>query len=85
MAAIEAVIRAVAPKPVNELIGPRSGPVPLADLAAAGARRISLGGAHYRVAMGALDATAKSLASGDFSVMSGALPSSAFTRIFPKG
>jgi 2-methylisocitrate lyase-like PEP mutase family enzyme len=85
MDAIRAVVRAVAPKPVNVLIGPRSGAVPAADLAAAGVRRISLGGVLYRVAMGALDGAAKALAKGDLSVGAGALPSSAFTRLFPSG
>ena len=41
---------AVAPKPVNVLIGPRSGLVPLADLAAAGVRRVSAGGLIARAA-----------------------------------
>jgi 2-methylisocitrate lyase-like PEP mutase family enzyme len=73
----------VAPKPVNVLIGPRSGPVSVADLAAAGVRRISLGGALYRVAMGGFDAALKALAGGDLSVATTALPSKAFTAYFP--
>lgn len=78
------VVRAVAPKPVNILIGPRTGPVPLSELAAAGARRISLGGVLYRVAMGALDAAAKALAAGDLAAgTANALPSKAFTAHFP--
>jgi 2-methylisocitrate lyase-like PEP mutase family enzyme len=84
MDAVRAVVRAVAPKPVNVLIGPSTGPVPLAELAAAGARRISLGGRLYAVAMGALDAAAKALASGDMAGgTAGALPSRAFTGQFP--
>ena len=63
--AIRAVVRAVAPKPVNVLIGPRSGAVSLADLAAAGVRRVSLGGALYRRAMGGLRDAAQALQSGD--------------------
>lgn len=62
MAAITAVIRAVAPKPVNVLIGPG---VPLADLAAAGARRVSLGAALYRRALGGLADAAEALRRGD--------------------
>ncbi len=46
--AIRAVVSAVAPKPVNVVVGPRSGPVPLAVLAEAGVKRVSLGGALYR-------------------------------------
>ena len=43
VAAILAVARAVAPKPVNVLLGPRSGMVTMTELAAAGVRRVSLG------------------------------------------
>jgi 2-methylisocitrate lyase-like PEP mutase family enzyme len=45
------VVRAVAPKPVNVLIGPG---VQLADLADAGVRHVSLGAILYRRAMGGL-------------------------------
>ena len=84
MDAVRAVVRAVAPKPVNVLIGPRSGTVPVAELAAAGARRISLGGALYRVAMGAVEASVRALAAGDMAAcLDGALPSGAFTKFFP--
>lgn len=50
MAAIRAVVAAVAPKPVNVMMGPRSGLVPLAELAAAGVRRVSAGGMIARAA-----------------------------------
>lgn len=75
MDAIRAVVKAVAPKPVNVLIGPRSGPVPASELEAAGVRRISLGGALYRRAMGALADAAKSLSAGDLAgALRGAYP-----------
>ena len=85
VAAILAVARAVAPKPVNVLLGPRSGMVTMTELAAAGVRRVSLGGAAlYRVAMRQLDTAAKALAAGDIAAaMTPALPSSAFTGLFP--
>jgi 2-methylisocitrate lyase-like PEP mutase family enzyme len=63
--AVRAVIRAVAPRPVNVLIGPASGPVPLAELLACGVRRMSLGGALYRRAMAGLADAARELAAGD--------------------
>jgi len=86
MAAILAVVKAVAPKPVNVLLGPRSGMVPFADLAAAGVRRVSLGGALYRVAVRQLETAAIALAAGDIAgAMTKALPSAAFTKFFPKG
>ncbi len=50
--AIRKVVAAVAPRPVNVLLGPRSGLVPLEVLAAAGVRRVSVGGAIARVAYG---------------------------------
>lgn len=65
MDAIRAVVRAVAPKPVNVLIGSRSGPVSFQALQDAGARRISLGGALYRAAMGGLVQSAQALTAGD--------------------
>ena len=41
-------------KPLNVLIGPKSGPVPVAELAALGVRRISLGSSLANAANGAL-------------------------------
>ncbi len=85
MAAILAVVQAVAPKPVNVLLGPRSGMVTMAELAAAGVRRVSLGGALYRVAMRQIETAAKALAAGDIAAAIGpALPSAAFTGLFPE-
>lgn len=52
MVAIRTVVAAVSPKPVNVLIGPRDGPVPLGTLAEAGVRRVSIGGAFARAAYG---------------------------------
>ena len=63
--AIRAVAATVAPKPLNVLIGPRTGPVPLAVLAGAGVRRVSLGGAVARAAYGQAIAMGQALATGD--------------------
>jgi 2-methylisocitrate lyase-like PEP mutase family enzyme len=85
MDAIRAVVKAVAPKPVNVLLGPRTGMVPMADLAAAGVRRVSLGAALYRVALRSVENAGKALLAGDLAgAMGSALPSSAFTGLFPK-
>ncbi|MFL1463940.1 isocitrate lyase/phosphoenolpyruvate mutase family protein [Roseococcus sp. DSY-14] len=65
MAAVRAVVRAVAPLPVNILLGPRGGAVPLAELAAAGVRRVSTGGALYRLAMGALRDAGRRMRAGE--------------------
>ncbi|MEN0073618.1 MAG: isocitrate lyase/phosphoenolpyruvate mutase family protein [Paracraurococcus sp.] len=63
--AIRRVVAAVAPKPVNVLIGPRAGLVPMAELAAAGVRRVSLGGALARGAYGAALEMGQALLAGD--------------------
>jgi 2-methylisocitrate lyase-like PEP mutase family enzyme len=72
--AIAAVVRAVAPKPVNVLIGPGDGAVPLARLSALGVRRVSVGGALYRVALSALVETAAALREGDLEAVTHAIP-----------
>ncbi len=71
MDAVCKVVQAVAPKPVNLVFAPTSGPVPLADLAAAGVKRVSVGGALYRCAMDGLVAAAAALSRGD---IAGAAP-----------
>lgn len=83
MAAIEAAVKAVAPLPVNVVMGPRSGAVPVAVLAAAGVRRISIGGALYRQAMGAMVGAARRLRAGDLDIMGGAPSSAEITGLLP--
>jgi 2-methylisocitrate lyase-like PEP mutase family enzyme len=71
---IAAVVKAVAPKPVNVLVG---GPIGLtvADLAALGVRRISTGGALARAAWGGFLSAAKPLAQqGRFDALAAAAP-----------
>ncbi len=65
MDAIRRVVKAVAPKPVEVLIGPGTGPVSIAELQAAGVRRVSLGSALYRHVMAGLQQTAAALATGN--------------------
>jgi 2-methylisocitrate lyase-like PEP mutase family enzyme len=82
MDAIAAVVAAVAPKPVNVLIGP-SKPVPLAELSAAGVRRISVGGALYRSAMASLVEAAGALRDGDLSIFSDTVSGSEIAGLLP--
>ena len=82
MDAIRAVVAAVAPKPVNVLIGPGK-TVPLAELSAAGVRRVSVGGALYRRAMTSLVETARALRDGDLTVFSGAISGSEIAGLLP--
>ncbi|TPG56968.1 isocitrate lyase/phosphoenolpyruvate mutase family protein [Roseomonas nepalensis] len=72
--AIRAVVRAVAPRPVNVLIGPRSGAVPLDRLAALGVRRVSVGGALARAAYGAALEAGRALARGDMAAIAALTP-----------
>ncbi len=75
--AIRAVCKAVAPKPVNVLGGIQGLTFPVADLAAAGVRRISLGGSLTRAALGALMSAAREMkGKGTFTFVDQAAPSS---------
>lgn len=65
MSDVAAIVKAVAPKPVNIVVGTMEGPVPVADLQKAGVKRISMGVALYTRVMGDLKLAAKQLADGD--------------------
>jgi len=82
--AIRKAVLAVAPKPLNVLIGPQSGPVPLAMLAEAGVRRVSLGGALYRCAMAGLVQAAQGLAAGDLTTARRGIPGSEIEVLLPQ-
>ena len=69
---IAAIVAAVAPKPVNVLVG--SDTTTVAALAALGVRRISVGGALARVAWAAVADAAAAMAAGSFSGLAGAVP-----------
>jgi 2-methylisocitrate lyase-like PEP mutase family enzyme len=70
---IEAVVAAVAPKPVNLLVGSVSD-LTMQEIAALGVRRVSVGGALARAAWGAFIRAAESLAEGRFDGFEGAAP-----------
>lgn len=73
MGDIKAVVKAVAPKPLNVLAG--SDFTTVAELAAAGVRRISVGGALARTAWTAFLSAAKEIAeNGTFSALGRAMP-----------
>ena len=81
---ITAVVRAVAPKPVNVLVG--SDFTSVAELAEAGVRRISVGGALARMAWTGFIGAATDIAErGTFSGLAGAVASSDIEGAFPKG
>jgi 2-methylisocitrate lyase-like PEP mutase family enzyme len=65
MAGVRAIVKAVAPKPVNIVVGTMSGPVPWAELQKAGVKRVSMGVSLYTRVMGDLRKAARQLAGGD--------------------
>jgi methylisocitrate lyase len=84
MSDITAVVRAVAPNPVNVLVGGDFTSV--AELAEAGVRRISVGGALARMAWAGFIGAATEIAErGTFSGLAGAVASSDIEGSFPKG
>jgi 2-methylisocitrate lyase-like PEP mutase family enzyme len=58
---VSAVVKAVAPRPVNVLVGTTAMQLPLDELAELGVKRVSLGSALARVAYGALMQAAEGL------------------------
>ncbi len=81
-AEIEAVVKAVAPKPVNFLNGGAFG-FTVADIAALGVRRISVGGSLARVAMAAFIRTATEIAKeGKFDGFAGLITNQELNKFF---
>jgi 2-methylisocitrate lyase-like PEP mutase family enzyme len=78
---IETVVKAVAPKPVNFLMA--GSHFTVADLAAMGVRRISVGGTLARVAMHAFAASAREIAEqGRFGSFAGIMPNAELNAFF---
>lgn len=74
MEQVHAIVRAVAPRPVNVLVG--SDWTTVADLTAAGVRRISVGGALARTAWGGFLTAAREIATaGTFQALTTGAPS----------
>jgi len=79
---IEAVVKAVAPKPVNFLAGWALG-MTVRDIAALGVRRISVGGSLARVAMHAFVRTATEIAKeGKFDGFAGLISNAELNKFF---
>lgn len=72
---VRKIVAAVAPKPVNLVIGTMAGPIPWAELQKAGVKRVSLGLALYTNAMGSLQEAANALAKGDMKTASAGMSS----------
>jgi 2-methylisocitrate lyase-like PEP mutase family enzyme len=65
MDAVRAIVKAVAPKPVNLLIGTMKETLPFAEVQKAGVKRVSMGVALYTRVMADLRKAAAELAQGD--------------------
>ena len=65
MDAVRAIVKAVAPKPVNLVVGTMNGALPFAQLQKAGIKRVSMGVSLYSRVMGDLRKAAQQLADGD--------------------
>ena len=80
---VREIVRGVAPKPVNVLATARLGSV--AEIAATGARRISVGGALARTAWTAFLAAAREIAErGTFGGLAGLVTGDAMSEVFGK-
>jgi 2-methylisocitrate lyase-like PEP mutase family enzyme len=83
-AQIDAILKAVDPKPVNVLVSANAG-LRVADLAAMGVRRISVGSALARAAWTGFIRAAKLIAElGDFTGFEGLTPGAALNEFFDK-
>jgi 2-methylisocitrate lyase-like PEP mutase family enzyme len=78
---ISAVVAAVAPKPVNLLVGSVSS-LTLQDIAGLGVRRVSVGGALARAAWGGFMRAAQGLAQGRFDGFAGAASGAELNALF---
>ena len=81
MDAVRAIVKAVAPKPVNLNISPASGVVSVAELHAAGVRRISFGAAPYRHAMSALKEALEAGRKGNLIPVASGIPFGVITKM----
>jgi 2-methylisocitrate lyase-like PEP mutase family enzyme len=75
------LVDAVAPTPVNVLIGTDAG-LTVADLAEMGVRRVSVGSALARAAWGGFDRAARALRDGSFAGLDGAMPFADLNHFF---
>lgn len=65
LAVVETIVKAVAPKPVNIVVGTKAGTPTVAELSRAGVKRISTGSSLYNHAAASLQAAAQALTVGD--------------------
>ncbi|TNM36547.1 isocitrate lyase/phosphoenolpyruvate mutase family protein [Nocardioides albidus] len=81
--ALRTIVEAVAPKPVNVLVGGPSS-LTVAEIAALGVRRISVGGALARAAWGGFERAAAGLVEGRFDGFERAVPGADLNALFDR-
>jgi len=81
---IAAIVKAVAPKPVNVLVSSPGHDLTMERLTKLGVRRVSVGGALARVAWAAFMRAARGLASGSFEGLTDAASSAELNQIFSR-
>lgn len=80
---IEAIVKAVSPKPVNVLMPIRGHALPVSELAHLGVRRVSVGSGLARVAWGAFIRAARSInETGTFDAFADAAPFNELNNVF---
>ena len=81
---ISEVIKAVTPKPVNIVLGAAGFDISFNELADLGVKRVSLGSALARAALGAFQRAAVELSQGSYGFVNDAVPYSELNKIFGK-
>ena len=84
MAAVDAIVKAVAPKPVNIVVGTKSEKPTVAELSAAGVKRISIGSALYLHAAAAVRSAATALTQGDLTTPTTGMPLGEVVALIPE-
>jgi 2-methylisocitrate lyase-like PEP mutase family enzyme len=74
MDAVRVIVNAVAPKPVNVVVGTKAQTPTVAELSKAGVRRISTGSALYTHLAATLQHAAISLTKGDLAAATAGMP-----------
>jgi 2-methylisocitrate lyase-like PEP mutase family enzyme len=81
---ISEVVKAVAPKPVNIVLGAAGFDISFNELANLGVKRVSLGSALARAALGAFQRAAVELSKGSYNFVDEAVPYLELNKIFGK-
>lgn len=79
---VSAVVQAVAPRPVNVLVGSPAVQLSLDELAELGVKRVSVGSTLARAAYGAFFSASQALVKGDLKPMHGAMPFDQLNGLF---